>query len=83
MSASAHTVVQQLQAAQAEMLSVIEDIGGVLTHFREGIADASTDQIGCAKLCASDALELLAQIETNISQIQAKVAICCMPEESA
>ena len=69
-------IIQKLSEARLDLVAVIEDLGTVLMHLREGIRDAEISSAECAELSASDALNVLSEIETAITNIQDKVALC-------
>ena len=71
MSIRSKILSTQLHAAQTQACALMESFGSLMTHLREGISDAEQDLEGGADLCASDALEVLAQMESEISMVQA------------
>jgi len=59
---------------RAELSDTIEDIGSAMTLLREAITDADSGSLESAQLCASDALELVSNLETKFSQIAATLS---------
>ncbi len=76
MSERAKQISEQLKKAHYAMSCLIEDVGNVLMHLREGVTDADEGMSQTAELSASDALGLLSHIETKITEIQAVVVTC-------
>jgi hypothetical protein len=76
MSVVSKIYLQGLKDAQQQACALLESFGSLMTHLREGISDAEQDLEGGADLCASDALEVLSQMESEISSIQACVSKC-------
>jgi len=64
-----------LRAVREQLADTIEDIGSALTLLREGIGDAERGNLGGGKLCGSDALEILAGLETRFSEMAARLAM--------
>lgn len=58
-----------------ELTDSIEDIGNAMCLLREAIGDTERGNLASGKMCGSDALEILAQLETRFSQMAAKLAI--------
>lgn len=59
---------------RAELADTIEDIGSALGLLREAIDDSGRGNLAAGKMCGSDALEIVAGLETRFSQIAAKLA---------
>ena len=59
---------------RAQLLERIEDIGQVAGLLREAIDDCERGNEEAGKLCASDALEILAQMEAQFSGMTALLA---------
>jgi len=59
---------------RAELADTLEDIGGAMTILRESNDDIKSNREDVAKICASDALELIASLETRFAEITAKLA---------
>lgn len=68
---SASNIPRQIRS---ELLDTIEDIGQAAALLRESIQDADSGNLPRAKMCGSDALEILSTLETRFSEMSA--AIC-------
>ena len=58
-----------------ELTETIEDIGSAMCLLREAVDDTERGNLGGGKMCGSDALEILSNLETRFSQMAAKLAI--------
>lgn len=58
-----------------ELADTIEDIGAAMGLLREAVDDTERGNLGGGKMCGSDALEILSNLETRFSQMAAKLAI--------
>lgn len=58
-----------------QLADTIEDIGQAMGLLREAANDLDDDNEGGAKLAASDALEIVASLETTFSDLAAKIAL--------
>jgi hypothetical protein len=76
MSQRAKEIREKLGKAHYAMSGLIEDVGNVLMHLREGVTDANEGMSDIAELSAGDALELLSHIKTKITEIEDVVATC-------
>ena len=59
----------------SELADTIEDIGAAMGLLREAVDDTERGNLGGGKMCGSDALEILSNLETRFSQMAAKLAI--------
>ena len=62
------------RAVRKDLADTIEEIGQAMGLLREAVDDADRDNLGGAQMCGSDALEILAGLETRFSQMAAKIA---------
>lgn len=57
-----------------ELADTIEDIGQAMSLLREAVTDEEEENICGGKLSASDALEIISNLESRFSEIAAKLA---------
>jgi hypothetical protein len=76
MPLTSQQIATNLRAARLKTCDLIESLGSLSLHLREGINDAECHLGNLASLSADDALAVLSEIESTISEIQAKVAAC-------
>ena len=63
------------RAVREELADTLEDIGSAMTLLRESVSDADAGNEQGAKLCGSDALELLGSLEARFSQMAGRLAM--------
>lgn len=61
-------------AVRVALAETVEDIGQALGLLRESVGAAERGRIQEAKLCGSDAVEILSSLETRFSQMAASLA---------
>ena len=59
---------------RAELADTIEEIGSAMGLLREAIDDTETGNEPGGKMCASDALAILSELETRFAEMAAKLA---------
>lgn len=60
---------------RAELADTIEDIGSAMCLLRESINDTNSGLLHSAKIAASDALELISELESKFAKMGQQLAI--------
>lgn len=62
------------KSVRDQLADSIEDIGNAMALLRESSVDADSGNLQGAKLCASDALEIISGLEADFSEMAATLA---------
>ena len=60
---------------RAELADTIEEIGQAMGLLREAQGDVATGNEAGAKMCGSDALEIISGLESKFSDLAARLAV--------
>jgi hypothetical protein len=70
-----NTEAEVPKAIRSELADTIEDIGSAMGLLRESVNDAESGLVDSAKIAASDALDIISELEGKFAKIAQQLAL--------